>query len=460
MKEYFASLSSFITNHPKFTTSVLFVLIAKAAISIFTPLSEDFLTTGVLVAPASIWAILKTDGPYLLWILLVKGTYTIWQILPVNHPPAESMVGFWYFFPSLSSQLLIFMLKLPLLVFDGLCALTIYKIASWYGSSQERSLIASMLWLVNPYATLITEMFGAYDVIVVFFFLLSILCFLKERFLQCAIALTVSICFKPYPLIVLPIFLIILMRQKGLKGVIKFALTTLILTTAAILAVTIYAWRIGSLIDLFSYYSQKGSAYFIGFILESYTSRIGWTVPIQIGATIVFAVIYIFLMIEFWGQEKRSILDALLGLCLIIFAFSYWHPQLLLWILPLITLDYILNKTARPYPLIFVSTAFLFELIYFSFYFTSHGNSLFFIPNYTQELTGLSNLIYPLYKTPYWIGSPAITLRSVFVSVCLYYLIKILIRNINMLKAYVRALSLGQTSSVQSSSHLTLSERD
>ena len=135
-----------------------------------------------------------------------------------------------------------------------------------------------------------------------------------------------------------------------------------------------------------------------------------------------------------WKKNKEE--ECLPRLCLIIFAFSYWHPQLLLWILPLITLDYVLNRTAKPYPLLFVSTAFLFELIFFSFYFTSYGNSLFFIPNYTPELTGASRLIYPLYKTADWIGPLAIFLRSAFVSVCMFYLIKIFLRNINLNKVY------------------------
>ena len=403
-------------------------MIAKVVLAIFTPLSEDFLNSALLIGPLDLWAIVKTDGAYLLWMLTAKGIYTVWQLLPLDHPAMESIAGFWYFIPSLSSQVLILLLKLPLIIFDGLCAFAIYKIGFWYTGSSDKSLTASALWLLNPYVTITSEMLGNYDVIVVFFFLMSIFYFLKGRYIQAGVTLMVSTTLKPYPILLLPTFIIILVRQKEVKGALKLGVTVMLFAVGILIPLISIAPTRSHLAGLFYYYFEKGSAFFIGFFLESYATKTSF-LHVQIGLTIVFSTLYIFIMSEFWQTGKKSILDAILGFCLIIFAFSFWHPQLLLWILPIITLDCLLNRTPKPYPILFTLTAFIFELIYFSFYFASHGHGFFFIPNYNPELLTLSKSILDLYKTPFWIGPIAIIARSIFMSICLFYLVRIILRN-------------------------------
>ncbi len=428
MRTLFTRALSFIDEHPKLSLVFLCVMIAKVVLAIFTPLSEDFLNSALFIGPLDLWALVKADGAYFLWMLMEKGIYTVWQLLPLDHPPMQSIAGFWYFIPSLSSQVLILLLKLPLIIFDGLCAFAIYKIAFWYTGSSNRSLTASALWLLNPYVTITSEMFGNYDVIVVFFFLMSIFYFLKGRYILTGATLMVSTFLKPYPILLLPIFIIVLGKQKEVKGALKFGATVILFAVGILIPLLSRTSALKPLAGLLDYYFEKGSTFFIGFFLETYATKTSY-IHVQIGLTIVLCVLYIFVMSEFWQTGKKSILDAILGFCLIIFGLSFWHPQLLLWILPIITLDYLLNRTPRPYPILFTLTAFLFELIYFSYYFASHGHSFFFIPDYNTRLFELSQLILGLYKAPLWIGPIAIMARSIFMSICIFYVIRILLRN-------------------------------
>jgi len=48
-------------------------------------------------------------------------------------------------------------MKLPMLIFDGLTCLVIYKMAKAYASRNE-ALLAVWLWLFNPYLTMAIEM--------------------------------------------------------------------------------------------------------------------------------------------------------------------------------------------------------------------------------------------------------------------------------------------------------------
>lgn len=435
MNKLLTLTSAFIKEHPKAAASFLSIMIVKVVLSIFTPLSEDFLNSAMFIGPTPLLTILRNDGPYLLWMLLAKGIHTVWQMLPLQHPHIETVVGFWYFIPSPSLQVLVFMLKLPLLVFDALCALLIHKIAFSYTASNRSSLTASTLWLLNPYVTMTSEMLGNFDVIVAFFILMSILNFTRGRYVRSAATLMISTFLKPYPLLLLPIFIILLLKLKDYKGTAKFLLTIVLPSGAVLIPLLAITSTLKNLTGLLDYYFEKGSTFLTGFVLESYASKTSF-VQVRIGLTIVFAVLYIFIMVEFWKGTRRSLLDAILGFTLVIFAFSFWHPQLLLWVLPIIALDYAINRTPKFYPIIFTLTAFIFELIYFSFYFTSYGNSFFFIPNYNPQLLTLSQSIQDFYKTPLWIGPIAIIARSIFLSVCSLYVIRILLRNTHIITTY------------------------
>jgi hypothetical protein len=441
--------------HPKLSNFLLWLITIKVIISIFTPLSEDFLTTGIFIAPKSFCSIVSEDGPYLIWMLMVKGMYEVWRILPIEHPPIKSMIGFWYFVPSLSSHTLILILKFPLILFDILCAILLYKIALSFTCSFQKLMLASILWLGNPYILLITEMFGAYDVIIVFFILLSIYYITMNRISLSAISLALSAILKPYPILFFPLYLIWFIKGGKRKGAINFSITFIAVILFAI-APFILLGR-SSIINLVDYYIKKGFTFFSGFILRLYVSEVGGWLNLQASLTFIFLFLHLLIYWGLWKSDNngRGLLDSLLAFCIIIFAFSFWHPQLLLWIMPFLIFDCILHKRGIKHLILFVTLAFSFEFIYFSFYFTSHGNSLFFIPNYNFFLMKVSKILWHFYEYPLLIGPIATIIRSLFIAISMLYLIKLNIQNIDF-EALLKTLHGFEPNQMKSSHHCSL----
>jgi hypothetical protein len=438
-KSHFDELVSFIDRHPRASILTLWIFIMKAVISILTPLSYDFMTTGVLVVAGSISAIISNNAPYVIWMIILKGLYIFWQYLPIAHPSINSMIGYWYFFPTFASQLLIFMMKSPLTFFDFLCGVLTYKILFLITNSEDRSIVGMCLWFLNPYVTLATEMVGQYDVMVAFFLLASLFYFLSGKAIVSSTCLTVSIFLKLYTLLLLPVFIIISLKQKVSNGALKFVSTFALISFSASVFIALAGWSFANFKTLGLYYLSKGFSFFTGITLELRSLGLAlpfpvWT-PIQIvGLTVIFLALYLFVMLDFWREEGDRILDAVFGFTLIIFAFSFWHSQYLMWVLPFLSIDYVLNRTRWIYPTLFVGTAFISELIYFSYNFSTFGHSLFFVPNYYESFQIVSNLIFHLYENPVWTDMVATFFKSIFVGVCIFYLLRIMLRNVDFNK--------------------------
>ena len=421
-------LGLFIRVH-RYGSALLALLIgAKATLMVLSPLSEDFLTTGVLAAEIDAMTILKGDGAYVLWMLLVRAMYCAWRIVPIAHPLVESMTGFWYFVPSLSSNLLIFMLKLPLLIFDIMCGYVVSRLCLSHTASRHLAYVAFMLWMVNPYLTIVTEMFGAYDVIVVFFLLVSIFLFDRKKVCLSAVLLAVSAAFKPYSLLLFPAFTLSLVRGGRARQAAKFTGVLALLGLVGPVLFIASGATPQAIADLFSYYFVKGGTFFQSFVLRSETSEF---LKMAMSLTFTLLTVCLAFMYGLWKISSENLLDSSFALCLTFLVFSFWHPQMLIWTIPFITLDYCINRTSKIYPTVFFLTAFAFEFVYFSFYFTSHGHSFMFIPNYTAQISELSRSTRSLYESNSALIIANIA-RSVFSGVCIYYLVRIFLRNIDL----------------------------
>jgi len=164
-----------------------------------------------------------------------------------------------------------------------------------------------------------------------------------------------------------------------------------------------------------------------------YTINANSVSNVGISVLVVAGVLFAFGFFLMWKPRRTSILGAVTCLYLLIFAFTYWEPQFLLNLLPLLTI-FCFTSGARKLPfLIFVSSALAFVLLDFGYYLASWGHSFFFVPNYNEVLQHYSDLFIFIRNWP--IGrsdvSALITspVRSVFVATALYYFIWIALRN-------------------------------
>jgi hypothetical protein len=159
--------------------------------------------------------------------------------------------------------------------------------------------------------------------------------------------------------------------------------------------------------------------FFLGPILEVFGFRISITV-------VLFILYLTVLSLPNYGGHL-SFQESLLGAILVIFAFSYWHPQFILWIIPFMVVDaYTSRKRKLFFPLFMVIT-FAIAISFFGVYLSTWGNSFFFMPNYTPLLTSLSRQLWTIGSSEAsQLINGTVLLQSVFSGLSLSYLISII----------------------------------
>lgn len=355
----------------------------------------------------------------------MKAITTLWAALPIERTDLGNSIGFWYITPNAGTMTLLMMQKAPLLIFDAATALMIGKFVARYRSARVAQQ-AVLLWLVNPYVTLTTEMWGTWDIVSAFFLLVAVLMFAKGKFLESGAFLGLGIAAKMYPLLALPMFLMFLTREK-IKSSLRF-ITGIVATyfiAGAVPMILGQGYR-------FSVETQGAVSYFGGNVWGytlNYTAVYGVGISILAVASALFA----FGFFLFWKPRRSSILEAVICLYLLVFAFTYWETQFLLNLLPLLTIFYFVSGRKKLPFIAYMSSALAFVFLDFGFYWTSWGHGFFFIPNYNQTLQHYSDLL--LFIRQWLIGggdvSTLITtpIRSIFVAVSLYYFPWIFLRN-------------------------------
>jgi len=381
-----------------------------------TPMSVDFIGhfVGIIEMPTE--TILRNSF-YAPWQLCIKSFYSF--LLDSGPAPVQrpaEVIGVWYFEAGPASYLLLLTLKLPIIIFTFASGITLYSLARSVGATAARASTAMLLWFANPLVAITTVMWGTFDVVGLFFTLLSMMLLFRKRTVFSSLSLLTGSLVKVIPLVLLPIYLIHLYRtERG--GFLRFALTSAALMILG--AITAF-WFGGERLaagaqKVFEFYFP----YFAGVVLE--------TGLFQLSSTVVALSLLILLAARFWRFQERNLPDLVLAYLLVFFALAFWHPQYLIYLMAFLTLDYAIARRRLEY-LTLVLTALGTSIIVFGFYFSSWGHSVLFIPNYNALMQQLSFFILMLPGHP--IFEPiGVVLRSIFAAACLYYAVTIFLRN-------------------------------
>ncbi|MEM3507531.1 MAG: hypothetical protein QXT31_07785, partial [Candidatus Bathyarchaeia archaeon] len=348
------------------------------------------------------------------WIRFNHMIYEFWK-LAINSN--NSIIDLNNFQNSLEINLLIFLLKLPILIADIACGILVYFLTKIFSSNE--AFLALALWLWNPYITITAEMLGSNDLIAVAFMLFSLLLFMKKRIFLSSLFLSFGMAFKLFPILMLPIYSIFLIKNKK-------PYSLMILLLLSILGFNIYSYWV-SLSGIEFLYSlieyNPLTQYFSEITLKPYASTIG--------LSLTSIAIYCFILYEYWQLNIENLFDSVLGFLLVFFSFFNWQPQYLLWVLPLLTLDFSLYSNRRIYSILWLLTAFIFQLIVFDFGF---DKGLFFIPNCNEIMENISRMLS-------WINKNLIMkvviepiLRACFAGISLVYSFKLIIKNLSFNK--------------------------
>jgi hypothetical protein len=233
----------------------------------------------------------------------------------------------------------LFILKIPYLVLDLSLAFLLIK----FFKKEDQKQKAFSFWLFNPMVLYGIYGLSHFDILPSILVLGAILLALRDKSSLAGLVLGVAASFKTYPLLLLP-FLSIL-GGKRLKdkfrvfvlGLIPYGLTCLPYLTSLPFRQSV----------LFSGLSQR--------LFQA-------GIPLGFGENLIIfitALVFLFFLgLRLLGENQEKIIGLVLASLLLIFALSHFHPQWIIWILPLLTIV-LVKKPRLFFPQVLFYLAFL-----------------------------------------------------------------------------------------------------
>ncbi len=256
--------------------------------------------------------------------------------------------------------LLLFLLKLPYLIADGLCLFVLRKILN-----PEKRLLGSLVWLFNPINVYTSYMVGQFDIFVALFILIA-LYFSKKNQLLAAASVALSAGFKPFTLLLLPLL-------PGSK--IKNILTGL----------SVY------LLTLLPYLASPAFKHYA--LLASQSDKLLFAkIPVSGSQYLSLFFMGLFL-IYFLNFVKPKVIDIwgwFLAVPMLFYSVTHFHPQWLTWSSPTLVLAWVYKHQSRLPIAIFLLACLLLILLFepslnFGLFGSTFSLSGFIAPHYPPD---------------------------------------------------------------------------
>ena len=223
-------------------------------------------------------------------------------------------------------------IKITLIIFSLIIGFIIYKIALAYSLKEKQALLAAGLWLFNPITIYSVALMGQNDVLVIAFFLLGWLCYIKyirkKRLFLTSLFLGLSISIKTVPLIWLPIFLAIFNKkeEKLFENNLKIFLLSLLVFILTLLPFIKN--------NIFRAYVLNGSG--IGDRIFISQINLGFSESILIVPILIFLTFFFAWKKTVLSKEKLLQFTALslMTINALLLSWSHFHPQWWTWTVP------------------------------------------------------------------------------------------------------------------------------
>ncbi len=216
----------------------------------------------------------------------------------------------------------LFWFKLPYLFFDvGLA----FLLTGFFDDLKKKKLVFA-LWLFNPVTIYVSFMIGQLDLLPVFFSVLALYYFKKEKGFLSMLSMGIAASYKMYPLFLILPLAFLLTKKFWVR--IKYVLAG-IFPFIFFMAPFISSSAFRAMV--FSPKSQK-------------MLFMGW--PLS-GAEVVYPfVLFLSIIIFYSYYNKRSIspTNYFLSILLLIFSVTHFHPQWFLWVVPFLVLELVENN--------------------------------------------------------------------------------------------------------------------
>ena len=223
----------------------------------------------------------------------------------------------------------LFLLKLQFFFFDFGTAFLLMQ----FVKEKKKKLVAFGLWILNPVTLYASFMMGQFDIIPVFFTVLSLYLLLKyssgenKWLYYSSLALGVGAAFKIWPLLLLPVLLAFIPHWK--ERVI-----------AGIFAIGVYVLPI---LPFLTSSGFRSTALVANQTQKSLVAQI----PVSGGESILlFIVSMIFFYLVFFYRKGKleNIWQRYMSILLVFFVFTHFHPQWFLWLSPFLVFELLYNR--------------------------------------------------------------------------------------------------------------------
>jgi hypothetical protein len=220
------------------------------------------------------WAVAHGVSPYSQYVLQeifhsMPHPHLFGSFYGIGYPPSWGLVlGAMYHLASAINPndiyTLVLSLKLPIIAGDLVTALVIYKILE-RRVSKPAALKAFCLYQLCPFAIVIGAVWGMFDVVVVLLTLLSAYVLL-ERPAWSLIALAVAASLKPYPIVLTPLYSIVLYRQKpSPRRAFGYAAGVMgLLGLITLIPMALYNWPLSNLYHALASHMSATNLYYNG----------------------------------------------------------------------------------------------------------------------------------------------------------------------------------------------------
>jgi hypothetical protein len=211
---------------------------------------------------------------------------------------------------------LLTMYKLPMILAD----LAILFLLPKFFTKEKHKRTAQLLWAFNPLAIYVSSMMGQVDIIIAFLILISLFFARKNKLIMASIFVALSALIKPIGLILIPIYAITQFHQN--KSLIK---------SIIVAASGIIVYALGILPYIFS-----ASYRYFALFAEQINKSTYASISIASGHDIPFFFIFYVLVVLMYWSKKINLKTALTATLLSSLAFTHFHPQWLVWLMPLL----------------------------------------------------------------------------------------------------------------------------
>jgi hypothetical protein len=276
-----------------------------------------------------------------------------WYALPFPHPSIAQALSKSFFSEHYS---LIFLMKLPLIVFDLLAGLVVSLIAK---ASNEGTLAAKafFVWYLNPIPFYLMEYLGTFDIVSTVFVLLAVLMAMRKKLIRAGSCLSIATLLRIYPVLILPFLALQSLKKASTRATVEFLASYFAPIAAVLFAQALITGSLeGMIVTLAQVLTkQPWLLDFAGMPILPFLALMPFLLAVQFH-----------LSRRYWAAENLSPMNLALCSLLIILLSTYHQPYHLAWLLPLLTAYYVVNRDSTGLFVFFFLSAYLYSLGHYS----------------------------------------------------------------------------------------------